>query len=141
MIQFFSKNFFAKFFPIRYFQKTSNAGDTTVVITGIALTITLGDVVVTTTSPPTPTPDTNVISKSGIASDFKYRNTGVKVEGEILLSDIGNVVVIVTCNWETDEEIIELLHIIFDLLDDSEALDVIDTDEEDIELILSLLEI
>jgi len=135
MIQFFSKNFFSRIFPIRYFQKTSDSQDATVNLVGLELNL---NYTVPTVEQAEPVP---------VRQPTKFRPGGfktgespeVELSGHQLLFYVGKLKVEVECIWDTEEDIIQLVNTIFQLMDDNFTNNYKDTEEEEIELIMSLL--
>jgi len=136
MIQFFSKNFFSRIFPVRYFQKTRTQ-DATVNLVGLELNL---NYTVPTVEVDTPVP-VRLPSKftGGSGGPKKGESSEVRLSSHQLLFYVGKLTVEAECIWETEEDIIELVNIIFQLMDYNFTNNYKDTEEEEMELIMSLI--
>ena len=116
MIQFFAKNFFSKIFPVKYFQRKTE-----------------------TPTPPIPvkTP-TSFFQSGGFLSD----DVSIKITGCVIQIYVSPVIVKTEIIYDTEEEIIELIKILFLYFDNSFTNNSIDDKQYEEELlhILTALE-
>lgn len=117
--------------------------DANINVNGETLHLNIGTVTVQTNVPPTPViPSVNFQAGLGAKPYKSLHKYPVHVEintesNLVLLSYINDVRIETTCNWETDEEIIEIVTVMFKLLYYTPDYQYNDVDEE--EAIVTLL--
>lgn len=138
LMQYFSKNFFSKIFPVKYFQRKTDG----IIIDVVSqpLHIYLGNVY--------PQPIYNPPAKllptiGGGYSLYQTKNVIVKLESKPLIICDSQVEIIVKKTWESNEEIIDIVNVLFNLFYNSEyeiTNNYVNDDEEEIAYLLTMID-
>jgi len=140
LMQYFSKNFFSKIFPIRYFQRKTDGVVLDVVSKPLHLY--MGNVLIN----PVYKPVTKLLPTIGggyPAAILPKKNIVLNVVSKPLVIHNSNVELIVKQTWDTEEDIICIINILFNLSDNFESEitnNYINDDEEEIAYILSMID-